>query len=284
MFMKLPLNHFKAGFVYIFLIVLLSCAMASDKVTNPDYPHVPQKMEVNAEDLAEVSGIAASKVNPGHIWVQEDGGNPASLTLLKNDGSVVKSIPLNGIGNRDWEDMCVFIDPASRQPFIYIADIGDNGLIHTESQVYRFAEPKASTDTVRTIDRINFYYADGSHNAEAFLVDPVTKDILIITKSKSPSKIYKIPFPYSTTSSNMAEFAGELPYGAVVSAAQSPDGKGIAIKSYGTIYYYSRRAKETIVKALKRPPNKLPYEQEPIGEAITFANDNSGYFTMSEKC
>jgi hypothetical protein len=36
-------------------------------------------------------------------------------------------------------------------------------------------------------------------------------------------------------------------------------------------------------EALKPPPYIVEYKEEPQGEAITFARDGSGFYTLSEK-
>ena len=76
---------------------------------------------------------------------------------------------------------------------------------------------------------------------------------------------------------------GSLPYNYAVSAAISPNGKEIVVKTYDAIYAYSRASGETILQTLSKKPVSLPYQQEPQGEAVVFENNNSGYYTLSEK-
>jgi hypothetical protein len=227
--------------------------------------------------INEGSGIADSKVNPGFLWVEEDSGNPPWLYVLGHDGNVLKTIYIKGATNRDWEDMCLAGDT------IYVADIGDNNAKDTEYYFYRFAEPLSSVDTVTSFDVISFKYPDGAHDAEAFLIDPQTKDIYIMTKRDNPSRIYKLSFPYSTTSVNAATFVGTLPYSIVTSACISQDGKEIIVKIYPALYYYVRLPGQSIVQALQNNYLSIPYKMESQGEAVTFSQDNSGYFTLSEK-
>jgi hypothetical protein len=163
--------------------------------------------------INEASGIADSKINPGYLWVEEDSGNPPQLYLLGHDGHVSKTIYIKGAINRDWEDMTRINDT------IYVADIGDNNLGFSDHTIYKFAEPTASTDTVTSFSTIHFAYPDGAHDAEAFLVEPTTKDIYIITKRDASSKIYKLSFPYNTPTVDTASLVGTLNYNEVVSAA-----------------------------------------------------------------
>jgi hypothetical protein len=69
----------------------------------------------------------------------------------------------------------------------------------------------------------------------------------------------------------------------VVSACLSPDGKELLVKTYPAILHYSRAMQESLVQVLGKAYTKVPYKMEPLGEAVTFAADNKGYYTLSEK-
>jgi hypothetical protein len=227
--------------------------------------------------INECSGIADSQRNPGMLWVEEDSGNPSQLHLLSYEGQLVKRVFIKGAINRDWEDICL-VDGK-----IYVGDIGDNTKAKTECIIYRFDEPPAYTDTIHVVDAIRFNYADGPRDAEAFLVDAATGDIFIITKNDNPSRIYKLGFPYPTTTLNMAIQVGALTYSGVVSAAISQDGKEILLKTYKGLQYFKRGTNQSIPEALNNKYDALPYIQEPQGEAVCFAISGSGFFTLSEK-
>lgn len=227
--------------------------------------------------ISEISGIADSKANPGFLWAHEDRDNPPSLILISHDGNVTKTIPLKGATNRDWEDIALAGDQ------LYIADIGDNNLAYQEYFIYQFTEPASSVNTIEIIKTISFKYPDGSHDAEALLVDPVKKDIYIITKRDNPSRIFKLSYPQSFTGLNTAEDVGVLSNSGVVSAARSVDGKNIIVKTYTGLRLYQRKGDDDIPTTLAGTSTNLDYQIEPQGEAVAFAADNSGYFTLSEK-
>lgn len=227
--------------------------------------------------IEEASGIADSKTNPGYLWVQEDSGNPTQLYLLKHNGTTQKKIYLSGISNRDWEDMALCGGD------IYVGEIGDNNASYPDYAFYKFPEPTIAADTVRNVETVRFKYPDGSHDAEAFFVEPSTKNIYVITKRDSASLIYKLTAPLSTSSINTAELVGRLPYNGVVSAALSADEKEIIVKTYLALYYYTVAAGEKKEAALQKNYTKLPYTLEPQGEAVCFSAAGDGYFTLSEK-
>lgn len=268
-------------FIFFFscLLTLACCQREVTPAPEPDKPlfdSIPSVMNV-LPVIGEASGIADSKKNPGHLWAQEDGGNPTKLYLLKHDGAVQKEIFLNGVTNRDWEDMVLVEND------IYIGEIGDNNGVYSECLIYKFPEPAMSVDTVYNLEAIRFRYADGPRDAEAFLVDPSDKSIYILTKRDNPSRIYKLTPPFSNTSMHIAEPVGQLSATGVVSAALSPDRKEIIVKNYLGLGYFKLAAGERIESALSKIPVPIPYKIEPQGEAVCFSAGNNGYFTLSEK-
>lgn len=246
------------------------------------FEQVPQSFIVD-NSIEEASGLANSRMNPGHLWVHEDGGSPAQLLLLKTNGTLLKSVEVTGALNTDWEDMALANGPDASMQYIYLADIGDNQLKRPTYTIYRFEEPGLAKNSIQKHDEIKFKYPARSHDAEAILVDNKSKDIYVITKSDNPSHIYKIPYPQSTTSVNQAIAVGQLPIGGITGAAISKDGKEIILKTYPGLHYFSKREGETIEQTLKKPWVNLSYQFEPQGEAVGFASDNSGFYTLSER-
>lgn len=232
--------------------------------------------------LDEASGLAASVANPGLLWVNEDSQRPTAIHLIQQNGEYRKKIFIKNVTNRDWEEMALADGPTAGKKYIYIAETGDNDQTYSEYAFYRFEEPLASVDTVFQSDLIRFKYSDGSHDAEAFFVDPATKDIYIITKREAKSRVYKLPYPQSAASINSATFITELQYNMVTAASYSGQGE-LLIKNYGDIYYYKRGAGQSIAHMLNAGIIKLKYNPEPQGEAMSFAADDSGFFTLSEK-
>ncbi|MEM9831568.1 MAG: hypothetical protein AAF944_13090, partial [Bacteroidota bacterium] len=64
----------------------------------------------------------------------------------------------------------------------------------------------------------------------------------------------------------------------------SLDGRELLIKSYVQVLYWQRESSETsLFELMQQEPKILPYVAEPQGEAIGWAADRSGFFTLSEK-
>lgn len=262
-----------------FIVLLIFCQKSPDPdmIQSYGFEKVPQVIPIKRGVIPEASGIADSKSNAGYLWVQQDSGNPPSIYLLKHDGTITDSVFIEGATNRDWEDMARVGDE------LYIGDIGDNNAVHSKSTFYCFTEPAPGTHKVTSFKVINFKYSDGPRDAEAFLVDPGTKDIYIITKREEKSKVYKLVYPQSTTSLNEAVFVDNLPFNGVVSAAIAPNAKEIIVKTYTTLYYYTKDATQSVAAALEKQPSTLDYQVELQGEAVGFRVDNKGFYTLSEK-
>lgn len=268
-----------------YLLLVFTLAACHKKEISPNtlpFEATPFSKQITPGLIDEASGIADSKANPGYIWVEQDSGNPNDIALISDSGHVLKSINIRSAINRDWEDICLAGGPAAGTNYLYIGDIGDNNQVYTQYTIYRLPEPSQSVDTVSTFDSISFKYPDGSHDAEALVVDNVSKNIYVITKRDASSRIYKLNYPQSTNSLNTAVFCSALDFNGVTSTAISPSGE-IVVKTYTTIYYWKNASNQNIEDVLKTPPVKLDYQFEPQGEGICFRNDNSGFYTLSER-
>ncbi len=259
---------------------LVGCKKA-DPASLPPFENAPSLFVVLPGVVDEASGIADSYSIPGYLWIHEDSGNPPQLHLMEHNGAHGKKIYLKGASNRDWEDMAIAGGPIASKRYLYIAETGDNSQTYDQYSIYRFEEPTKSMDTVLNFDQILFKYPDGSHDAEAILVDQ-SKNIFIITKRDLKSRVYKLSYPQTVNSVNNAELVMELPYNGVVSAAISTDQNEILVKTYSSIYYY-RGNSLSVENMLKKAYETIPYQVEIQGEAIAFRNDNSGFYTLSEK-
>ena len=263
--------------VYILLCTFFTgCKRSEPPVALPPFTGQPTIVVIN-QAPEEISGLADSKGTPGTIWAHEDSGTPAQLIQLSHTGNVVRRIPIRNVMNRDWEDM------ASAGSDLYIGDIGDNALAASEYVIYKFAEPGAAVDTIRTVEAIRFRYPDGAHDAEALWVDPQTRDIYVITKRDAAARVYKITAPYAA-GLQIASLVGSLNYTTVTGAALSPDAKELIVKTYGALYHYKGNTVSMLLDALiNNRYQQLNYVMEPQGEAVCFAQNNSGFFTASEK-
>lgn len=252
--------------------------------------------ELQVSDLDEASGLVNSRSNPEYLWSHNDSGGDPVLYLFTLQGADSGRYELSGAQNRDWEDLAIGAGPDDNLNYLYAADIGDNNAVRESLNIYRVPEPDVSeqfgvggarvdlpaTATLNDVETINYIYEDGARDAESIFVDPETRDIYIITKREPSVILYKLSYPQSTTEQNTAERVMVLPFTFVVAADISPSGNEVLIKNYSNVYHWAKSGNESIQELLATQPSRLNYRQEPQGEAIAWATDESGYFTLSE--
>jgi len=244
-------------------------------------------------DLEELSGVAASTRNPGILWVHNDSGDSPRIFALDADGSTVGTYTLDGATAVDWEDIARGPGPEADTSYLSVGDIGDNAAARDDVVVYRVAEPKVAGDAgaVNLDDAapLHLRYPDGAHDAESLMVDPQTGELFIVAKVVSGGAVgvYRAPANLAADSTTTLERVGtlSLPGGlpnAVTAADISPDGSKIAVRTYGAVLLWDRKAGTPIATVLERTPCRGPVPLEIQGEAVGFRADSDGYVTVSE--
>ncbi len=234
-------------------------------------------------DIDEASGLAFSQVLPGIIYTHNDSGGKALVYMLDTLGRDSGAIKLQGVENRDWEDIAVGPGPKEGVSYVYVGEIGDNQGKHDEIYIYRFPEPlKWQAEISFKPETVTLTYPDGPRDAETLMVDPITSDIFILSKRDSANILYKVPQDAFGKEDQVLEKVMELPFTMSVAGDIARDGSLILIKNYFTVFIWTREAGETIPGALGRDPLILPYKPEPQGEAIGFHPSGDSYFTLSE--
>jgi hypothetical protein len=275
----------------LFLLLMLSgtvaCSQKKGKASDSDIFLEGKKLaELTNKKLEEASGLAASSNNPGLLWTHNDSGNRAEIFLIDEKLDIKLTCTLDKILNRDWEDIAVGPGPEPGKNYVYVADIGDNMAIFPYKMIYRFEEPKLSKGmtelTIKEFDRVVFQ-VDVKKDTESLMIDPRTKNLYVVSKREKPVYVYELKFPYSTTDTLTAQKIGSIPFGQVVAADFSADGKEVLMKNYNNVFYWKLDGKESLEAALKRNPAVVNYVEEPQGESVTFARDGSGFYTVSEK-
>ncbi|WKN46406.1 hypothetical protein [Tunicatimonas pelagia] len=285
-----------AAELILLLSLLSSCRSISEKAATESSEFevgVPLGL-IDDDRLEEVSGLVASRNNPGMVWVHNDSGNPAEIYLLDNQAEL-RAIYTLGEKQRDWEDMAIGPGPVDGVTYLYVGDIGDNFTLYSEDRILRLPEPtlpssqRIYTDTVHRIDTITFVYPDEQWDAETLLLDPLTKNLYLLTKEMSFTQVYCLPYPQRTDTVIVAQhlltipFEGENLLDRLVAGDISADGQELLLKTYQHVFYRVK-AEPTLsfTDWIISPTDTLPYIAEPQGEAIGFAADGSGYYTLSE--
>jgi len=253
------------------------------------FNQLPSTSDLARTDLLEISGIAASRINAGMLYIHNDSGNQNQVYLTDATGADNGTLTLSSVTNRDWEDIAVGPGPDASKSYIYVGDIGDNDAKYSSVFVYRFPEPDISGKTIpfisniTSVDQIQLKYPDGPRNAETLMVDPNTKDIYIVSKESNMAKIYIAPYPQSTTSATVLTPIAKLLFNKATGGDISPDGSEILLRSNDLVWYWRLPAGTSISAGLVGKPQHAPYaNNEPQGEGIGFAADGSGYYTDTE--
>jgi hypothetical protein len=145
------------------------------------------------EELNEASGLANSRANPDYLWSHNDSGGAPALYLLSFEGEQIARYFLTGVSNYDWEDLAVGPGPLDDRTYLYVGDIGDNWSARDQYVIYRFLEPAIDSQTtssdqqISDFENIRYVYEDGSRDAEALMVDPVSKAYLHRFKTRRTS-------------------------------------------------------------------------------------------------
>lgn len=246
--------------------------------------------------INEASGLATGRRSHGVLWTHNDSGGGPIVYAVSPTGATLGTFTLSGTAAVDWEDMAIAPDPVSGQPNLYIGDVGDNRRIRPTIQVHRVAEPLVSsagppvTQTLTGVETFTFNYPDGARDVESLIVDPLSGDMIFVTKRDASPRVYRAAYPQSSSAITTLEFIGELAWPETTdnddrpSAADiSADGSEVLIRSRTAAYYWSIPEASSIVDTLVGVPGiEIPLADEPQGEAIAFDAVGRNYFTLSE--
>lgn len=271
------------AFLLVISFVLTSCSKKGKRATSNSFDKGKKLAEVKSKRLEEASGLAASASHKGHFWTINDSGNKAEV-LMVNDKLEILITCLLPVKNRDWEDIAVGPGPVEGRSYIYVAEIGDNLAMYPYKHIYRFKEPifgPSEKVSITDFDTITFKLEDGVKDTEALMIDPKTKNLYVVSKRENPVYVYELTYPYSTRDTLTAKKTVSIPHSQIVAADFSSDGKEVLMKNYENVFYWSL-GEEPLLEALGKTPAIVEYDKEPQGEAITFAKDGSGFYTISE--
>ncbi len=243
------------------------------------------KLAVSLKEPAinESSGLARSYRFPGSYYTHNDSGDSPRFWRFDLKGKIWGPYAVRNAQAIDWEDMASA--KLDGKPYLYFADIGDNGVNRESVQVYRVEEPAAEAKTVAAT-RFELIYPDGPHNAEAFMVDPKTGAMLIVSKTNSgPSYAYQFDMKKGA-GPIVGKSLGPLELGGVADAEKlvtggdiDAAGRKLVLRTYAFAHEfdYASDAPWCLGK-----PYRIKTAAEIQGEAIAYSLDGKTLLTTSE--
>ncbi|MBC8263208.1 MAG: metallophosphoesterase, partial [Anaerolineales bacterium] len=274
-------------------IALLLSHPLSAMADCPTFMDGAQLGTVESSLLTEISGVAASRKNADVLWVHNDSGDSARIYAMSIQGKHLGVYNLVGASATDWEDIAVGPGPVEGQDYVYAGDVGDNTRQRPSVTVYRVAEPSVSTSQdpvtvdLNSVDALPMQYPGPSvYDCEALLVDPVSGDLFLVTKDRAGegvAHVFRNPAPHTPGVMVTLQLVDSIPLPSQVTGGDvSPSGDGVLLRLYFQGYYWSRATGTNLWEAFSGAACAAPLAVEPQGEAIAFAADNLGYFTISE--
>jgi len=237
----------------------------------------------------ELSGLAASRRNPGVLWSHNDSGDTERVFAMDSTAQLIGTHTVSANSQQDWEDIAVGPGPNPGTSYLYIGSIGGNNGRH-DLHVYRAPEPQVTagaapyTVPLSSAVKLRMHYPGSEeHNSETLLVDPLTSDIYVVTKTYSgQARVYRYPAAQQNPATDYAlQFVTtlDIPTGALTAGDISPNGSEIAIKGYNESYIWRRASGASIAQALQTTACPIPHGN---GEALAFSANGNSYYTITE--
>ena len=273
-----------ASFLFLPLSAMADC---------PTFIAPAQLGTVESSLLNEISSVAASRKNADVLWVHNDSGDSARIYAMSTQGKHLGIYNLLGASATDWEDMTIGPGPVEGQDYIYVGDTGDNARQRSSVTVYRVAEPLVSaaqepvTINLDDVDALPMQYPGPAvYDCETLLVDPVSGDLFLVTKDRAGegvAHVFRNPAPHTAGVMVTLELVDNIPLPSQVTGGDvSPSGDGVLLRLYSQAYYWPRATGTNLWEAFSGTACPVPLAVEPQGEAIAFAADGLGYYTISE--
>lgn len=233
--------------------------------------------------LAEASGVAASRANPGLFWVITDAGNEAELYAVDSTGDLRATLPISNADNIDWEEVAV--GRCGEATCVYIADTGDNRERRREVAIHRVIEPQLSAKGKSPprklrVETLRLSYPDGPHDVEAMGVLP-DGAVLLVSKGRSGGVLaFRVDADaWGRPSVVVAERVDSLPIHAslgtgraVTGMAIAADGSRVMVRTYRDLFPFALTDGRQFTP-LGAPTACDILGAEPQGEAVTWLDD-----------
>jgi hypothetical protein len=276
-------------FTVLIVFTLFLSSIAVTIANCPEFSAGIAEGSLKSPLLNEASGLVASRKNANVLWAHNDSGDSARIFAMNRDGTHLGIYNLSGVTARDFEDIAIGPGPIEGVDYLYIGDIGDNNGQYAYITIYRVPEPVVDSNqlplniTLSGVSSIQLQYPDGPKDAETLMLDPVTRDIYIISKRTTYARVYRAAYPQSTSSITTLEYKCQLPWSWAVGGDISSEGNMVIVRGYFNASVWYRSQGSNLWEAFAGEQCAIPLQSEPQGEAICFDSSGCGYYTVSEQ-
>ncbi|MFN7134649.1 MAG: hypothetical protein ACK4N5_21395 [Myxococcales bacterium] len=234
--------------------------------------------------LGELSGIVASRSQPGVYFVHNDSGDAARFFAIDASGALLAEYRLDGVTAVDFED--IDLGPCPSGTCLFIGDVGDNLRRRGEVVIYRVPEPTVERGAkARTLqaDALRFTYPDGAHDVEALFAHPRTGELFVVTKHPDTVAVYAVSQTGGDVQQARRIASFKPPEEGVLFTAGNlhPDGARLLLRAYGALFEL-RGSSEDVAALFNSPFRALTPPDELQGEAIAWLADGTGWISVAE--
>jgi PKD repeat protein len=241
------------------------------------------------DEITEASGIIASRLNPNVLWTHNDSGDGPRLFALDSAGTHLGQVLFEGVPEGDWEDVATGPHPTTGEPALFVVDNADAGLVVHIAAEPLLEEAGASVIATEVMD-VPLTFADGEdRDIDTLMVDPVTGDLyLAVLETNGNTAFWQVRAPLAETGMELRR-AGQVDLAALGDSGQasgaefSPLGDLLMVRTNDGAWMWRWDRTQRAQDVLLVEPCPMPTATEPQGEAIGFAADGGGYWTVSEE-
>lgn len=254
--------------------------------------------------LLENSAAVMSRRNPGVLYSMNDSDNEPLVFALDTTGADRGVWRVTNATNIDWEAGALGPCGADQHvpSCLYIGDVGDNDAVYSSRTIYRLPEPAAASAPDFNADliaeKVTYVYPDGPRDVEAMYVGP-NGDTFLLSKRPlrahagglRPTLVYRLPASaWHSATQVVAELVdslsivpGSAPLRVVTDASLSPNGRHLAVRTYGQVFVYATDSASGRVDRTVAPTVcNVVALGEAQGEGISWIDDQGRFVFTSE--
>jgi hypothetical protein len=238
---------------------------------------------INPNRMESIAGLAASRT-PGYLWAHNSGAINR-IFLLETGSRAVADFTLTRTLT-DAQDIAIGSAPDGRS-LIYLADIGG---MRSSVVIAEFAEPSLAPEPsgvlpAPTQTYYNINYPDGPHDARALFIDPLTRDLFVVTYEETLSRFYRIS-QAALASAGVMEFVGSTLYSPITAADMTHDGSMLFLRDTFSAVMWPRQDGMTTWDMFTGNKDNHVFDLvrgfENNGNALALAHDDSGFYTTGQ--